>query len=74
MCNRGEFFVESKETKQGVALLVKEEVTRPTEVSERVKSLVEESKRVVHNELQEGLPPMKNIQPHMDLIFGSKST
>jgi len=33
-----------------------------------VKSLLKESKGVVHDELSEGLSPMKNIQPHIDLI------
>ena len=68
MCNRDEFFVESKETKQGVTLLVKEEVTLPAEVSEKGDPLLEESKKVIHDELSEGLSPMKNIQPHIDFI------
>jgi len=36
MCNGGEFFMKSKETKQGVALLVKGEVTPPAKVSEKM--------------------------------------
>ena len=70
MCNRGDFFVESKETKQGVALLVKEEVTLPAEVSQNVEPLLKESKGVVQDKLLEGLAPTKNIQPHIDLISG----
>ena len=38
-CNRGKFFVKLKETKQGVALLVKNEVAPPAEVSEKAELL-----------------------------------
>jgi len=51
--------------------LVNEEVTPHAEVSEKVELLLEESKRVVHDELPEGLPPIKNIPPHIDLISGA---
>ena len=54
--------------KEGVTLLVKEEVTPPAEVSEKMKLLVEEFKGVVNAELSEGLLPMKNIQLYIDLI------
>jgi len=70
MCNRGEFFVKSKETKQGVALLVKEKVTSYAKVLDKMELLLEESKGVVHDELPERLPPMKNIQAHIDDISG----
>ena len=69
MCNRDEFFVESKETKNGVALLVKKEITPPARVSEKVEPLLEDSKGIVNDELPEGLPPMKNIQPHIILFL-----
>ena len=69
ICNRGEFLVESKETKQWVYLLVKEEVTPPTKVLEKIKSLLEESKSVIHDEIPEGLLPMKNIQPYFDFLL-----
>jgi len=68
MCNRGKFFIKLQETKQGVTLLVKEEVTPSAEVSENVKSLLEESKGVVHDELPEGLLSMRDISHHNDLI------
>ena len=42
--------MESHEAKSGVALLVKGEVTPLAKVSEKVKSLLEESKEVVHVE------------------------
>jgi len=54
--------------KEGVTLLVKEEVTPPAEVSENVKSLLEESKGAVHDELPEGLLSMRDISHHNDLI------
>ena len=37
ICNRVEFFVDSKETKQSFALVVKEEVVSSTEISEELK-------------------------------------
>jgi len=37
ICNRGECFVESKETKQNCTLVVKEEVVSSTEVLEEMK-------------------------------------
>ena len=48
--------------------MVKEEVTPSTEVSEKVKPLLEEPKGVVHNELPERLPRIRGIQHHIDLI------
>ena len=60
MCNRGKFFVESTKTKQGFDLLVKK-VTPPAEIHQKVEQSLEVSKGVVHDELPEGLPLMKNI-------------
>jgi len=68
--NRGEFLVESKETKQIFALVVKEKVGPCIEVFEKMKLMLEEFKRVVHDELLEGLPPIRDIQHHIDLIPG----
>jgi len=61
ICNRREFFVESKETEQRFAWVIKEEVAPSIEVSEKIKPMLEEFKEVVHDELPEGLPPMKDI-------------
>jgi len=47
------------------------EVTPSAEVSEKVEPLLEESKEVVHDKLLEGLPPMRDIQHHIDLILGA---
>jgi len=47
--------------------VVKKGITPSIEVSEKVELLLEES-RVVHNELPEGLHPMRSIQHHIDLI------
>jgi len=60
-CNRGKFFVESKETKQKFALVVKEEVTPPAEIPKKMRPLLEEFKGVMHDELPEGLQPMRDI-------------
>jgi len=45
--------------------VVKEEVTPPTQIPEKMKPSLEEFKGVVHNKLPEGLPPMINIQHHI---------
>ena len=60
-CNQGEFLVESKETKQKFTLVVKEEVTTPAEILKKMRPLLEEFKGVVHDELPEGLQPMRDI-------------
>ena len=60
ICNRGEFLVESKETKQRFELVV-EEVTPPVELLKSMRPLLEEFKRVMHDELPEELPPMRDI-------------
>jgi len=44
--------------------VAKEEVAPSIEVSEKMKPMLEEIKRVVHNELSEGIPPMRDIQRH----------
>ena len=48
--------------------MVKKEVTPPAKVSEKVKPLLKESKRVIHDELPEGLSPMRDIPHHNNLI------
>ena len=58
-------FLESKETKQRFALVVKEKVTPPAEISENIRPFLKEFKGVVHDELPEGLPPMRDIQHHI---------
>jgi len=49
ICNRDELLVESKETNQIFALVVNEEVAISTEVSEKMKLMLEKFKRVVHD-------------------------
>jgi len=63
--------VESKETKQNFALVVKELVTPPTEIPKKMRSLLKEFKRVMHDELPEGFSPIliREIQHHIDLIL-----
>ena len=63
--------MESKETKQRLALVVKEEVTPSIEIPENMKLMLEEFKRVDHDEFLEGLLPMRDIQQHIDLIPGT---
>jgi len=70
ICNRGEF-LESKETKQWSALVVKKEVSPTIEVLEKMKSMLEEFQRIVHDELPDELPSMRKIQHHIDLIPGA---
>jgi len=59
--NRGEFLVESKETKQKFALVVKEEVTPPADIPKKMRPLLEEFKGVVHDDVPEGLQPVRDI-------------
>jgi len=55
--NRGEFLVESKKTKQRFVLIVKEEVGPVIEVPEKMKPMLEELKRIVHDELRTNCHP-----------------
>jgi len=50
---------------KGFALLVKEEITPPAQIPEKMRSLLEEFKGIVHDELPEGLPSMRDIQHHI---------
>ena len=59
--------MESKETKQQFALVVKE-VGPTIEVLKKMKPMLEEFQRIVHDELLKKLPPMNVIQYHIDLI------
>ena len=63
--------VESKKTKQRFALVVKEEVTSSAEIPEKMRPLLEEFKGVVHDKFSKELPPMRDIQHHIDLIPGA---
>ena len=73
VCNGGELLVESKEIKQRFALVVKGEISQVIviEVPEKMNSMLEEFKKVVHDELSNELPPMRDIQHHIDLIHGT---
>ena len=57
ICNRGEFLVESKETKQRFALVIKEKVAPSIEVSKKMKTMLEEFKRVVMTRFREDYYP-----------------
>ncbi|XP_020262594.1 uncharacterized protein LOC109838567 [Asparagus officinalis] len=69
--NKCEFLAESKELKQRFALVVKEEVKTLIEVPGKMKSLLKEFEVLIPEELPEGLPPMRDIQHHIDFIPGS---
>ena len=66
ICNWGEFLVETKETKQKVALVVKE-FGSSIGVPKKMMLMLEEFKRV-HDKLLYELPPMRDIQYHIDLV------
>ena len=70
LCTQGDFLVESKETKQRFALVVKE-VNPVIEVPENMKPILEEFQRIVHDELSDELLPMRDIQHRIDLIPGA---
>ena len=63
--------MESKETKQQFALVLKEEVGPVIEIPEKIKPMLEEFQRTVHDELSNELSPIRDIQHHIDLIPGA---
>jgi len=56
--------VDSKEIKQGFDLLVKEELTLPAEIHEKVGPSLEDFDEVEHDKLLKILPPIKDNQHH----------
>jgi len=66
--NRGEFLMESKETKQQFTLVVKEEVGPAIEVPDKMKPMLKEFQRIIHDKLPDELLPMRDIQHHVNLI------
>ena len=48
--------------------MVREEVVPSIEVPGKLKPMLGEFKRIVHDELSDELPPMRDIQHHIDLI------
>ena len=69
MCNQGEFLAESKEMKQRFAFIVKEEVGPSVEVFEKMNPIMEKFQRIVHDELPDELPPMRDIQHILTLSY-----
>ena len=63
--------MESKETKQWFALVFKEEVSLVIDVAEKMKPMLKKFQRIVHDELLDELPLMRDIQYHIDLILGA---
>ena len=62
------FVTESKETRQSLALVVKEEVSPTVKISEIDQSL-EEFIEVVHDKLLKTLPLIRDIQHHVTFIL-----
>ena len=68
ICNQGEFFVEPKEIKKGIAL---EEVSPITEIPKEVNKSLDECKEVGHDELFEVSPTVEDIPHHgTSIIYG----
>ena len=51
-------------------MVVKEEIGPAIEVPEKMKPMLEEFQRIVLDKLPDELPPMRDIQYHIDLILG----
>ena len=66
ICNQDEFLVERDKAK--ICFGDKKRSHSVHEVPEKMKFMLEEFKRVVHDELSEGLQPMRDIQHHIDLF------
>ena len=66
ICNQGEFFVEPKNIKQGIAL---EEVPSTVEIPEEIDLSLEGSKGIVHDKRLETLAPMEDIPHHGTVIL-----
>jgi len=64
ICNRCEFSVELKETRPSLAFIIKE-VFPSVEVP---KKMLKEFKEVVHDNLVERLPPLRDVLLHINLI------
>ena len=65
ICHRGEFFVESREIEQSLAL---EKVSPTVEISKEIDQSLEECNEVVHDNLLDILPSMKDLQ-HLDMFI-----
>jgi len=61
VCNSGEFLIESKETKQRFAMVIKEEVTPSVDIPTKLQPLLEKCKEISVDKLRNGLPPMRDI-------------
>jgi len=57
ICNRDEFLVESRETKQKFALVIKEEVTPLAEIPKKMRSLLESLKELYTMSFQKDYQP-----------------
>ena len=60
-----------KSDKAKICLVVKREVTPLAKIPEKMRPLLEEFKAIVYDEFSEGLPPMRDIQHHIDLVPGT---
>ena len=53
---------------QQFSLVVKEEIGPAIEIPEKMKPMLKEFQRIIHDELPDELPPMRDIRHHIDLI------
>lgn len=70
LVNRGDFIGKIKETGLLYVLLQKEEKMK-LDIPSDIREILDEYRDVMPDELPNGLPPIRNIQRHIDLMLGA---